>query len=100
MTPPGRNIISSAPLRCFAVIYKKPFPVKDEKGRKLVVPPCFDQHTTLILMWCVNGHTRGNYTHIVFVPRLPGDLQHICSEEDFQPLIFPLSRSLRLLLLL
>ena len=63
--------------------YKKPFPVKDEKGHNsLVVPPCFDQYRKariLILKPRVKGRTHTGQG------RLPGDVQRICSEEDLQP---------------
>jgi len=63
--------------------YKKPFPVKDEKGRHLlVVPPCFDQYSIawiVILKPRVKGRTHTGQG------RLAGDVQRICSEEDLQP---------------
>ena len=67
-----------------------------------MVPPCFDQSKVLSVQidphWCFNGHARGN--SLCFVSRLTGDLQCVHPEEDLQPLIFPLLRSPRLLLLL
>jgi hypothetical protein len=65
-----------------------------------VVPPCFDQtpiQCRLILIRVITD------TPVEFAltdcSRLPGYVQRVYAEEDLQPVVFPLLRSTRLLLL-
>jgi hypothetical protein len=65
-----------------------------------VVPPCFDQapiqHSLILIRVITDTPVE---IALADCSRLPGYVQCIYTEEDLQPTIFPLSRSMRLLLL-
>lgn len=65
-----------------------------------MVPPCFDQapiQHSLILIHVITDTPVE--IALADCSRLPGYVQRIYAEEDLQPTIFPLLRSMRLLLL-
>jgi hypothetical protein len=65
-----------------------------------VVPPCFDQapiqHSLTLIHVITDTPVE---IALADCSRLPGYVQRIYAEEDLQPTIFPLLRSMRLLFL-
>jgi hypothetical protein len=65
-----------------------------------VVPPCFDQapiqHSLILIRVITDTPVEIALTDC---SRLSGYVQRVYAEEDLQPMIFPLLRSTRLLLL-
>src|SRR5258708_2092266 len=82
-------------LRVFTDLFlhtKKPFLVQGRERTSLVVPPCFDQCRLILTIAITGMPVEIAVARQRFLSRLTGDLRRFYSEEDLQPLIFPLLR--------